>query len=99
MGWLTSDGEEGLKLMESITSKSPKDRLDLLNLMNLSLYIMANNLLIWYERLEDPEAFSLLKLEELEEIAFKISKMVENFVKYDIKTTKKFSKKALKPRV
>ena len=81
---------------DNAASKRPRDRLDLLNLMNLSLYAMARSLLGWYRRLEDPEALSALNDEELRELAQRISNLAKEFVKYDIKTSRRYSKRGSK---
>ncbi|RLF12522.1 MAG: hypothetical protein DRJ98_00035 [Thermoprotei archaeon] len=93
--WISAS-KETLKLIGDMASKKPRDRLDLLNLMNLSLYAMAKSLLDWYQRLENPETLSMLSDEELQELAGKISKIAKEFVKYDIKTTRRFSKRGVK---
>ena len=85
-----------MKLIDDVASKRPRDRLDLLNLMNLSLYAMARSLLGWYQRLEDPEALSVFNDEELRELAHRISNMAREFVKYDIKTSRRYSKRGSK---
>jgi len=88
--------EETLKLIDDLASKRQRDRLDLLNLMNLSLYAMARSLIGWYQRLENPEVLSSLSDEELRELADKISRIAKEFVKYDIRTTKRYSKRGIK---
>ena len=88
--------KEALKIIDNAASKRPRDRLDLLNLMNLSLYAMARSLLGWYRRLEDPEALSALNDEELRELAQRISNLAKEFVKYDIKTSRRYSKRGSK---
>ncbi|PCN50613.1 hypothetical protein B6U99_03425 [Candidatus Geothermarchaeota archaeon ex4572_27] len=91
-----SSAEEALKLIDDLASKKQRDRLDLLNLMNLSLYAMARSVLGWYRRLEDPDALSCFSDEELKELADRISRIAREFVKYDIKTTKRYSKRGSK---
>lgn len=88
-------GREALKLIWE-ASREPKDRLDLLNLMSLSLYAMARSLVDWYHMLDDPELLSALGDEELKELAQRISSMAREFVKYDIKASRRYSKKGLK---
>ena len=87
--------KEALKLIWE-ASKEPKDRLDLLNLMNLSLYAMARSLVGWYQRLDDPELLSALSDEELGELAQRVSSIAREFVKYDIKASRRYHKRGLK---
>lgn len=72
------------------------DRLDLVNLMSVSLFAMARSVLAWYKMLEDPEVLSSLNDEELMELASHVSSLAREFVKYDIRTSKRYSKKGHK---
>lgn len=87
---------EFLKLMNEAASKSSKDRLDYLNLLSISLHAMAGSVIGWYQRLNDYEALLSLGDDELKEVAQRVSSIAREFVKYDIKASRKYSRKGVK---
>lgn len=87
---------EFLKLMDEVASKRPKDRLDYLNLLNVSLHAMAGSIMGWYQRLNDSETLLSLGDDELREVVNRVSNLAREFVKYDIKASRKYSRKGIK---
>ncbi|MEM4700023.1 MAG: DUF2153 family protein [Candidatus Nezhaarchaeales archaeon] len=87
---------EFLRLMDEVASKRPKDRLDYLNLLNISLHAMAGSIMGWYQRLNDSEALSSLGDDELKEVADRVSSLAREFVKYDIKASRRYSRRGAK---
>ncbi len=64
-----------------------QDRLELVRVMRFSLGALNQSLHGWMQWVSSPEIMSNFNKEELEEMAKKITDIVEQFLTYDIETT------------
>jgi len=85
--------KEMLRAIEKLAAKQEKDRLDLINLLTASLRAMERSIMGWFQWVLNPSIMGQFSKEELEEISENIKRMAEEFVKYDIEVTDKYSKK------
>lgn len=90
--WIAG-AKEMLKTIEKLASKQDKDRLDLINLLTASLRAMERSIMGWFQWVLNPGIMGQFTKEELEEISENIRRMAEEFVKYDVEVTDRFSKK------
>jgi len=90
--WIAG-AKEMLKAIEKLASKQDKDRLDLINLLTASLRAMERSIMGWFQWVLNPSIMGQFSKEELEEISENIRRMAEEFVKYDIEITDRYSKK------
>lgn len=90
--WIAG-AKEMLKTIEMLASKQNKDRLDLINLLTTSLRAMERSIMGWFQWTLNPGIMGQFTKEELEEITKMIKQMAEEFIKYDMEVTDKYSKK------
>ncbi|MEM4700275.1 MAG: DUF2153 family protein [Candidatus Nezhaarchaeales archaeon] len=90
--WIAG-AKEMLRTIEKLASKQDKDRLDLINLLTASLRAMERSIMGWFQWVLNPGIMGQFTKEELEEISENIRRMAEEFVKYDVEVTDRFSKK------
>ncbi len=64
-----------------------QDRLELVRVMRFSFGALNQSLHGWMQWVSSPEIMSNFTKEELEEMAKKITGIVEQFITYDIETT------------
>ncbi len=79
--------ENTLKQLRGLMENPDQDRLELVRVMRFSLGALAQSLAGWMQWVSKPEIMSSFTKEELEEMAKKVTGMVEQFVTYDIETT------------
>ncbi len=80
--------ENALKQLRGLMENPDQDRLELVRVMRFSFGALNQSLHGWMQWVSSPEIMSSFTKEELEEMAKKISGIVEQFITYDIETTK-----------
>ncbi len=79
--------ENTLKQLRGLMENPDQDRLELLRVMRFSLGALNQSLHGWMQWVSSPEIMSSFTKEELEEMAKKITGIVEQFITYDIETS------------
>ncbi len=79
--------ENALKQLRGLMENPDQDRLDLVRVMRFSFGALNQSLHAWMQWVSSPEIMSNFTKEELEEMAKKITGIVEQFITYDIETT------------
>ncbi len=87
-----------LKQLRKLMSTPNMDRLDLVRVMRFAFGALGQSLAGWMQWINSPEIMSTFSREELEEMAKTITKMVEEFIEYDIKVTEEGMRKGLAKR-
>ncbi len=87
--------ENTLKQLQGLFENPDQDRLELVRVMRFSFGAFGQSLAGWMQWVNSPEIMSSFNKEELEEMAKKITGMVEQFVTYDIETTSTGTRKGL----
>jgi len=85
-GWVQTS-QELIEQLKKFSAKENKDRLDLIQSMRFSLYVLHRSLLGWMNWVNNPDVMVAFKAEELEEMNKKITEFVESFIKYDVEVT------------
>lgn len=79
--------ENTLKQLRELMENPDQDRLELVRVMRFSFGALGQSLAGWMQWVSSPEIMSNFTKEELEEMAKKITGIVEQFITYDIETT------------
>ena len=79
--------ENALKQLRELMENPDQDRLELVRVMRFSLGALNQSLHGWMQWVSSPEIMANFTKEELEEMAKKITGIVEQFITYDIETT------------
>ncbi len=79
--------ENTLKQLRGLMENPDQDRLELLGVMRFSLGALNQSLHGWMQWVSSPEIMSNFSKEELEEMAKKITGIVEQFISYDIEAS------------
>ena len=79
--------ENALKQLRGLMENPDQDRLELVRVMCFSFWALGQSLAGWMQWVSSPEIMSSFTKEELEEMAKKVSGIVEEFITYDIETT------------
>jgi len=79
--------ENTLKQLRELMENPDQDRLELVRVMRFSFGALNQSLHGWMQWVSSPEIMSSFTKEELEEMAKKITGIVEQFITYDIETT------------
>ena len=87
--------ENILKQLQGLMEDPDQDRLELVRVMRFSFGALGQSLAGWMQWVNSPEIMSSFNKEELEEMAKKVTSMVEQFVKYDIEMTSTGTRKGL----
>ncbi len=87
--------ENILKQLQGLMENPDQDRLELVRVMRFSFGALGQSLAGWMQWVNSPEIMSSFNKEELEEMAKKVTSMVEQFVKYDIEMTSTGTRKGL----
>ena len=87
--------ENTLKHLRGLLENPDQDRLDLVRVMRFSFGALGQSLAGWMQWVNSPEIMSTFNKEELDEMAKKITSMVEQFVTYDIEITNTGTRKGL----
>ena len=87
--------ENILKQLQGLMENPDQDRLELVRVMRFSFGALGQSLAGWMQWVNSPEIMSSFNKEELEEMAKKITSMVEQFVTYDIEITSTGTRKGL----
>ena len=91
----TDRSEKTVEQLRILKEKRDMDRLDLLKSMRFSFGALGQSLAGWMQWVNSPEIMSTFNKEELDEMAKKITSMVEQFVTYDIEITNTGTRKGL----
>ncbi len=84
-----------LEQIRRFSVKENKDRLDLIQSMRFSLYVLHRSLLGWMNWINNPDVMVAFKKDELENMNKRIIEFVESFIKYDIDVTQMGAQKNL----
>ena len=76
--------ENTLKQLRGLMENPDQDRLDLVRVMRFSFGALGQSLHGWMHWVNNPEIMSSFTKEELEEMAKRITGIVEQFITYDI---------------
>ncbi len=87
--------ENTLKQLKGLMDNPNQDRLELVRVMRFSFGALGQSLAGWMQWVNSPEIMSSFTKEELEEMAKKITGMVEEFISYDIQITETGTRKGL----
>ncbi len=87
--------ENTLKQLKGLMDNPDQDRLELVRVMRFSFGALGQSLAGWMQWVNSPEIMSSFNKEELEEMAKKLTSMVEQFVTYDIEITSTGTRKGL----
>ena len=79
--------ENSLKQLRELMENPDQDRLELLRVMRFLLGALNQSLHGWMHWVSSPEIMSNFTKEELEEMAKKITGIVEQFITYDIEAS------------
>ena len=79
--------ENALKQLRGLMENPDQDRLELVRVIRFSFGALNQSLHGWMQWVSSPEIMSNFTKEELEEMAKKISGIVEQFITYDIEAT------------
>ncbi len=83
----TQRSENTLKKLRGLMENPDQDRLELVRVMRFSLGALNQSLHGWMQWVSNPEIMSNFTKEELEEMAKKITGIVDQFITYDIETS------------
>jgi hypothetical protein len=87
--------ENTLKQLRGLMENPDQDRLELVRVMRFSFGALGQSLAGWMQWVNSPEIMSSFTQDELEEMAKKITGMVEQFITYDIEITNTGTRKGL----
>jgi hypothetical protein len=83
----TQRSENTLKQLRGLMENPDQDRLELVQVILFSLGALNQSLHGWMQWVSNPDIISNFEKEELEEMAKKITDIVEQFITYDIEAT------------
>jgi len=90
--------EKLLAQMKDFSSKKDKDRLDLVQSLRFSLYVIHRSVLGWLNWVNNPDIMTTFEKDEIDKMNGQMTDFVKSFIKYDIKITTQGANKSIKSK-